>query len=257
MAAHLHLSTRTLFLLVVVALTIDSTTSASLNKPNATEPVTDNSSSISASEAQNFANFAAHQISSSNNSTLPMKPGENGTLIKIVQADSKVHGENGTTMNFKMTLKLDGEDNEDDLLCEVIVMSRSDLVTKDELTLTDYTCLPINNGSAEAMAEVAPLPLFIPFFPISVNDTKVQEIADFASKAVADKWNLFSIFTRIENAETQVCATDINYKLKLKLKGEADKDEILCEVIVSDPTQKDAVVTRELSQHSCVLNNLE
>jgi hypothetical protein len=254
MAAHLHLSTRILFLLVVVALTIDSTTSASLNKPNATEPVTDNSSSISASEAQNFANFAAHQISSSNNSTLPMKPGENGTLIKIVQADSKVHGENGTTMNFKMTLKLDGEDNEDDLLCEVIVMSRSDLVTKDELTLTDYTCLPINNGSAEAMAEVAPLPLFIPFFPISVNDTKVQEIADFASKAVAYTRNSFNNLTRIENAETQVYATGINYKLKLKLKG-ADGEEMLCEVIVSDPTKKDAVVTRELSQYNCLLNS--
>ncbi|EFX90104.1 hypothetical protein DAPPUDRAFT_220200 [Daphnia pulex] len=258
MAAHLHLSTRTLFLLVVVALTFDSTTSASLNKPNATESVQssnrDNSSSISASEAQHFANFAAHQISSSNNSTLPMKPGENGTLIKIVQAESKVNGENGTAMNFKMTLKLDGGDEEDDLLCEVIVMSRSDLVTEDELTLTDYTCLPINNGSAEAMPEVAPLPLFIPFFPISVNDTKIQEIADFASKAVAYTRNSFNNLTRIENAETQVYATGINYKLKLKLKG-ADGEEMLCEVTVSDPTKKDAVVTRELSQYNCLLNS--
>jgi hypothetical protein len=133
-------------------------------------------------------------------------------------------------------------------------MSRSDLVTKDELTLTDYTCLPINNGSAEAMAEVAPLPLFIPFFPISVNDTKVQEIADFASKAVAYTRNSFNNLTRIENAETQVYATGINYKLKLKLKG-ADGEEMLCEVIVSDPTKKDAVVTRELSQYNCLLNS--
>jgi hypothetical protein len=254
MAAHLHLSTRTLFLLVVVALTINSTTSASLNKPNATEPVADNSASISvrASKSQLLVDFFGHQISSSNNSTLPTKP-VNSTLIKTVVGQSKVPGGNGTTTLYKMTIKLDGEDDEDDLLCDLIVISRSDVVTQD----TDYTCLPINNGSAEAMPEVAPVPLFNPFFPISVDDTKVQEIADFASKAVADKWNLFSIFTRIENAETQVCATDINYKLKLKLKGEADKDEILCEVIVSDPTQKDAVVTRELSQHSCVLNNLE
>ncbi|XP_046437086.1 uncharacterized protein LOC124188486 [Daphnia pulex] len=255
MAAHLHLSTRTLFLLVVVALTIDSTTSASLNKPDAkTEPVTGNSASISvrASKSQLLVDFFGHQISSSNNSTLPTKP-VNSTLIKTVVGQSKVPGGNGTTTLYKMTIKLDGENEEDDLLCDLIVMSRSDVVTQD----TDYTCLPINNGSTEAMPEVAPVPLFNPFFPISVDDTKVQEIADFASKAVADKWNLFNIFTRIENAETQVCATDINYKLKLKLKGEADKDDILCEVIVSDPTQKDAVVTRELSQHSCVLNNLE
>jgi hypothetical protein len=140
MAAHLYLSTRTLFLLVVVALTIDSTTSASLNKLNATDPITGNSSSISvsASDAQHFANFAARQISSLNS-----------TLIKIVQDQSKVPGENGTATNFKMTLKLDGGDDEDDLICDVIVMSRSDLLTEDELTLTDYTCLPINNGSAD------------------------------------------------------------------------------------------------------------
>ena len=250
------LSTRNLFLLVVVALAIDSTTSASLNKPNATEPinVTPSAVRVNASDAQHFANFAARQISSSNNSTASVKPGDNSTLIKIVQAESKVSGENGTGMNFKMTLKLDGGDDDDDLLCDVVVMSTSDLLTEDELTLTDYTCAPISNLSAKAMPDPAPVPLFIPFFPVSVNDTKVKEIADFASKAVAYTRNSFNNLTEIENAQTQVYATGVNYKLKLKLKG-ADGEYMICEVTVSDPTKKDAVGTRQLSQYNCLLNS--
>jgi hypothetical protein len=247
------LTTRTLFLLVVVALTIDSTTSASLNKPNATQPIAVDFSSVSvnATEVKHFANFAANQISSFN-STASMKPGENVTLIKIVKAEAKVPSENVNGMNFKMTLEINGGDD-GDLLCEVLVFSNQ--LIEDELVLTDYTCSSIINGSAEATPEPASAPLFIPFLLVAVNDTKVKEIANFASSAVATTRNSSNHLTEIEKAESQVYATGINYKLMLKLKEDAG-DDVLCQVVVSDPTEKDVVsMTRELIQYNCIWNS--
>nr|CAH0104201.1 unnamed protein product [Daphnia galeata] len=259
MAAHHCLTVKTLFLLVVVALTIDSTTSASLNKPNATEPTKTgdfSTISVNASQVQHFADFAASQISSSN-STVSMKPGDNVTSVKIVKAAAtKVPSENGSGMNFEMTLELDGEEDDDDLYCEVLVFSRSYELLVDELILTDYTCVSITNGSAEAEAipEPAPVPIFIPFFPVAVNDTKVEDIAKFANGAVASTRNSTNNLTEIEKAESQVYATGINYKLILKLKG-VDGDDMLCEVVVSDPTQKDVIMDRELTQYNCAWNS--
>ena len=158
-------------------------------------------------------------------------------------------------MNFEMTLELNGEEDDDDLLCEVLVFSRSYELLDDELILTDYTCVSITNGSAEAeaMPEPAPVPIFIPFFPVAVN-TKVEDIAKFANAAVASTRNSTNNLTEIEKAESQVYATGINYKLILKLKG-ADGDDMLCEVVVSDPTQKDVIMDRELTQYNCSWNS--
>lgn len=239
----------TLSLLVSIAVVIHSASSASLYKLNATEPLANafSSTNVSASNTENVANFAANKISFANLSE-PM------TLVNIIRAESNVSENDGVQVN--LTLELEGGD-EEIVLCDVLVISNISQhaqSTIDDLMLMSYTCFPIKNVSVEVVhQETSPS---VPFLTIDVNDTKINDIADFAADVIVTTINAEPAMklAEITKAEWQSTATIINYKLTLDLRG-IDRKNLLCEVTVSELTTDEAIKTRELRDYDCSLND--
>lgn len=241
--------TATLSLLVFVAFIVNSAGSASLHKANATEPLTDGylSMNVSDTNTENVAIFAARTISSAYLSE-PVK------LIKIVRADSEIFDTNGVKVN--MTVELEkGVDNI--LVCEVLVFSNTGQDaqwTRDDLTLIDYTCSAVTNVSVgEWQENVLPVSQIS---SVHLNDTKINDIVDFATDAIIISINAETTLNLAEiiKAEWQATSTSINYKLTLKLTS-LDGEDIFCEAIVSEPIVEEVTKTRELSYFNCSLND--